>query len=411
MLATARRYRSPHRFAKPLSFAAAALLGVALAGCGSSGGSGSSSGSSGAGGKTFTVGFVGSLSGPLEALGSAWLAGVKDSIAYQESKGAPEKITVDAQDDRNDPPTAVTAARSIYAGQPLAVVGIPASNVGAALAPLALANKVPVIGTGILPPQNQYSYAAGLDITETFADEVPLFKYLAQRSGKPATRIALLASDTASGHKSVAPVQSLLRGSSVSVVSTQYINVTGTSFDPQAAQVVASHADIVGVTNTATSMLAIVHSLRAAGFTGAIVNYWAGASASMLKQLDDPNMYVYRDFADPAEPAAATMAQQAATVHGSDPKSFVNGNYYTQGWVVGMLLMNVLKACGDSCDAQSFNTALQTKASVVAAGGLTGANGFTAKNHTFLHQVSYWTWDKAKQVETPVAGLPKAPAY
>jgi ABC-type branched-subunit amino acid transport system substrate-binding protein len=390
--------------------AVVAALSLVLAACGSSGAPSGSSSSGSGGTKTFTVGFIGSLSGPLEALGSAWLAGLKDSIAYQESQGAPYQITVDAQDDRNDPPTAVTAARSIYASQPLAIVGIPASNVGAAIAPLALANKVPVVGTGILPPQNPYSYAAGLDITQTFADEVPLFKQLAQQSGKPQTRVALLASDTASGHKSVAPVQSLVKGSGVSVVSTQYINVTGTSFDPQAAQVVAAKADIVGVTNTATSMLAIVHSLRAAGFTGAIVNYWAGASAAMLKQLNDPNMFVYRDFADPAETAAGNMAKQAASVQGSDPTTFVNGNYYTEGWVVGMLLMNVLKACGSACTAQTFNTALQTKASSVDTGGLTGTNGFTTNNHTFLHEVSYWTWDKAKQAEAPVAALPKAPA-
>jgi hypothetical protein len=105
------------------------------------------------------------------------------------------------------------------------------------------------------------------------------------------------------------------------------------------------------------------------------------------------------------------MVKQAAAVHGSDPKSFVNGNYYTEGWVVGMLLMKVLKACGDSCDAESFNRTLQTKASSVDTGGLTGANGFTTKNHTFLHEVSYWTWDKAKQAEAPVSGSPKAPAY
>jgi branched-chain amino acid transport system substrate-binding protein len=411
MFSTARHSRPFLRPRRTVPVAVVAALSLVLAACGGSTGAGSGSSGSGGGSKTFTVGFIGSLSGPLAALGSAWLAGLKDSIAYQESQGAPDKITVDAQDDRNDPPTAVTAARSIYAGQPLAVVGIPASNVGAAIAPLALANKVPVVGTGILPPQNTYSYAAGLDITQTFADEVPLFKHLAQQSGKPQTRLALLASDTASGHKSVAPVQALLKGSDVSVVNTQFINVSGTSFDPQAAQVVAAKADIVGVTNTATSMLAIVHSLRAAGFTGAIVNYWAGASAAMLKQLNDPNMFVYRDFADPAEPAAATMAKQAAAVHGSDPTTFVNGNYYTEGWVVGMLLENVLKACGSSCTAQSFNTALQTKASSVDTGGLTGDNGFTTGNHTFLHEVSYWTWDKAKQAETPVSGLPKAPAY
>jgi branched-chain amino acid transport system substrate-binding protein len=413
MLPEARSVRSSAQSRRSAVIAVVAVaLSLLLAACSSSQGSSSeASGSGGGSTKTFTVGFIGTLSGPLEALGSAWLAGLQASLAYQAKHGAPYTISVNAQDDRDDPSTAVTAARSIYAGDPLAIVGIPASDIGAAIAPLALANKVPVIGTGILPPENAYSYAAGLDITQTFADEVPLFKYLARQSGRPQTRLALLASDTASGHKSVAPVQSLIKGSSVSLVSTQYIDVTGTSFDAQAAEVVASKANIVGVTNTATSMVSIVHSLRSAGFTGAIVNYWAGASDVMLKQLNDPNVYVYRDFADPSEPAAATMVQDAKSVGGAAPQSFVNGNYYTQGWVIGELLMNVLKACGSSCNAQSFNTALQTKASSINTAGLTGANGFTTTNHTFLHEVHYWTWDKAKQVQTAVTGLPTATAY
>lgn len=409
MRSTAIRRRSPRQSRSGIALAVLIAMSLVLAAC-SSGQGGSGSAAAGTQ-KKFTVGYMGALSGPLAALGTAWLAGLKDSLAYQDSKGAPYKIEVNAQDDRNDPATAVTAARSIYAGQPLAIVGIPASNIGAAVAPLALANKVPVVATGILPPENEYSYVAGLDITKTFADEVPLYKYLAKQSGKPTTKLALLASDTASGHKSVEPVQSLLQGSNVSIASTQFISVSVTSFDTQAAAVVASGADIVGVTNTATSMLAIVKALRSAGFTGAIVNYWAGASYSMLKQLNDPNMFVYRDYADPAEPAAATMVKEATSIHGSDPKSFVAGNYYTEGWVVGQLLMNVLKKCGDSCDAVSFNKALQTKASTVDDGGLSGANGFTSDNHTFLHEVKYWTWDVNKQDQVPVSGLPKAPAY
>jgi ABC-type branched-subunit amino acid transport system substrate-binding protein len=345
----------------------------------------------------------------LSALGSAWLGGLKDSLAYQASQGGAYKITVNAQDDQNMPSLATTEAKSIYTTNALAITGIPASNIGAVIAPLAEANKVPVIGTGILPPTSTYTYAAGLDITQTFSDEVPLIKYLATQNGRTSAKLALLASDTASGHKSVAPVAPLLAGSNVTISNTQYIPVTVTSFDTEAAQVVASHADIVGVTNTATSLLPIVKALRNAGFTGPIVNYWAGASLSTMKQLNDDQLYVYRDFSDPSEDAAATMRKDAAAAGGSDPTSFVNGNYYTQGWVVGQLLMSTLKACGSSCTAQTFNTALQTSASSVNT-PLAGANGFSTTNHTFLKQVSYWTWDKTNQKQIPVAGLPKADA-
>jgi hypothetical protein len=129
----------------------------------------------------------------------------------------------------------------------------------------------------------------------------------------------------------------------------------------------------------------------------------------MMKQINDPNVYVYRDFADPSEAAASTMRQQAASVGGADGTTFVNGNYYTEGWVYGILLTSVLKACGADCTPQKFNDTLKTPASTIDTSGLTSQTGFSS-GHSFLHGVTYWKWDVAKQDAVPVEALPRGAA-
>jgi ABC-type branched-subunit amino acid transport system substrate-binding protein len=268
---------------------------------------------------------------------------------------------------------------------------------------------VPVIGTGVLPPTTHYSFIAGLDATQLMAEELPLVNYMARAKGLSHPRLALVNIDMAAGHASEPIVKKDATQTGFDVVSSTFAPGAVVTFSTQAAQIVATHPDFVLFTATAASLVIQDRAMRAAGYTGPILNHWNGASNQLLDNLKDPELYVYRDFADPSDPMAAQMRANAKPVGDPTGTSFSEGNYYTEGYVLGELASSVLNACGNDCTPPKFRDLLESNASKINTHGLTaGQVGFSPHNHIFVHTVRYYHWDAASNIGVPVKGFPSA---
>lgn len=351
------------------------------------------------------------MSGPYAALGQAYTAGFNAYFDYLNKHGGVggQQVKFTALDDGLDPTTAVSDYKQLVSQGSLAVFGPIGSGDGVAVARMADSSQVPVIGTGVLPPTTKYSFIAGLDATQLMAEELPLVKYLASAKGIAHPRLALVNIDMPAGIASAPIVKKYAAQLGFDVVSSTFAPGAVVTFSTQAAQVAATHPDFVLFTATAASLVIQDRAMRAAGYTGPILNHWNGASNQLLDELKDPQLYVYRDFADPSDPVAAQMRANAKSVGDPDGTGFAEGNYYTEGYVLGELTDSVLKACGSGCTATKFRDLLEGSASKINTDGLTaGQVGFSPSNHIFVHAVRYYHWDPASNIGVPVAGFASA---
>jgi branched-chain amino acid transport system substrate-binding protein len=364
-------------------------------------------------GDPYKIGPVAILSGPVAALGQAYQAGFDAHLAYINEHGGANgrPIELVVADDRNDPAAAATAYRDMAASDDaLGVFGLISSNSGSAAQQIAGQVGVPIVGTGVVPPHDEWAFTAGLDPLQTLADEAALIRFLADEEGIETPKVAVVASDTVSGQKGSEIFQAKADELGFEVVTTLHEPVALNQFDTQAAAIANTAPDIVALSHPAGNARLMVTALRQAGVDVPIVNYWVGASEQLLGELQDPKFYVYRDYADPAEESAAEMRERATSVGHPDGTEFASGNYFTTGWVMAQLAHSVITACGEDCTPEKFRDLLVTEASNIDTGGLTGAVGFAPDDHVFVNEVRYFVWDPAVGAGVPVPGFETAEA-
>jgi branched-chain amino acid transport system substrate-binding protein len=391
---------------RPLAIAAISACSLALVTACSS--SPSTSAGSSNSKSPYEIGFESTLSGPIAFAGEPTLQGFENYIGAVNSQGGVNgrKIKIVTADDRFDTATGLAQYRSLASQGALAVFGMVDSGPSVAIAKVAPQVQVPLIGAGVLPPTNDWTFISTVENVWALSEGVPLVKFLAKQMNLPQTKIALVVLDTPAGQASVPVFQKAIASDpGLRIASTVYNDTSPTSFATQAAQIAAEKPNIVFTEDAAAAMLVIVPALRQAGVTAPIINYQAGAGEAMLRQLNDPDIYVMRDYADPSEPAAAPMRASAQKQGMSDGTNQVLGGYYTEGYVEGELAASVLKACGADCTGQKFDELLQTSASKIDTEGLSApVQGFSTTNHAFLDQVRYLKWNPSAKGSEPVVG-------
>ena len=396
------------RLRRTLTMVAAGLaVSVGVAACGSSGGS---TGGTAAGGD-YVFGASLPVTGSLSALGLAWQGGLK--LAFDEANAAGvngHKVVLKVYDDKSEDPAATVSnyRAMVNSDHALAGLGFMSSSANAAVVPTAQQSKMPIIGTGVYAPYTDFMWGSGIDLNGTLLTELPLVQYLAKQKGVTKPRVASINVNTQAGLAA-----SKLWGQKTSDVLTDVGDrnepLSFSQYSTEAAQIMTGKPGIIAMALPVATTVIAVRALRQAGFTGPIVDVYYGASETLFQQLDDANFYAYRDYADPSSTAAATLVSAAQT-YGVDAKSFAQGGYFTTGYVIGKMVVNVLKACGAACTRETFAAKLASDASHIDTGGLTGQVGFSPDHHAFTHTVLYYAWDPAAKKSVP-AGLAEGQAY
>jgi branched-chain amino acid transport system substrate-binding protein len=385
---------------------------MVLPACGGDAG-GDSSGSGSGSSEPWKIGGNFMLTGALGPLGQAWEAGVNVAFDEVNADGGvhDRQLELTSLDDENANPAKAAANYKSLAtsDKVLAVVGVPNSVTAGAIQPLTEQLKVPVIGTGFGPPYTDYTFSSGLDPYASLLNMIPLIQHLAEAEGLDEPKVATISADTASGQKSTELYKEAAADAGLNNVIDRNDPPTLTQYSTEAAAIMQADPDIVGISEPTAVAVIVVRALRQAGFEGDIVGGYFTASEQTFQQIDDPRFYAYRDFADPSTEVAADLVA-TADKFGVDAKSFVAGQYFTTGYVIGKMVAAVLDECGESCTPESFTKALTSGAANIDTGGLTGKAGYDGDNHSFLQEVSNYKWDQAAKTSVPFEDLPTSEA-
>lgn len=390
-----------------LGIGGALLLVSSLVACGSGGSNGS--GSSG----PYVIGVDEDLSGVLGFQGTPDLAGVRTYIDYVNAHGGVngKQIKLIALDNQSNPATGASDYTELAGDHALVVAGFVNSATLEGAEPVAKAMPVatrPILlslggPTNLLYPASELNFSYGL-LQQDEADEmVSVLHELAVKKGISNARIAILAANAASTSDFIAQVKtSVSRYPGWKVVDTQLMPIAVTSVTAQALSIAQAKPDFVVMLHNDSGAAVAVPGLRQAGVTVPIVN--AHVPPTSFTKLDDPNYYGVDGYVDPlmtSIPAVRTMDSQARTYGQS---SNAVGEYFTTGYVAGILIQKALQACGTNCTPPKFSKALES-ISALNDNGLSGPAGFSSSDHELLKYGLVFTYNTTTHqvVEVPPA--------
>jgi branched-chain amino acid transport system substrate-binding protein len=385
-----------------LGIGAIFILVSSLAAC-SSGGGGQGGDSSG----PYVIGVNEDLSGVLGFQGTPDLAGVRTYIDYVNAHGGVngKQIKLIALDNASDPATAASDYTQLQNDHALAVLGFVNSATLVGVEPVAKAVSAadrPVLfslggPTNLLYPASELNFSYGL-LQQDEADEmVSVLHELAAEKHITNARIAILAANASSTSDFIAQVKSSVsRYAGWKVVDTQLMPIAVTDVTAQALSIAQSKPDFVVMLHNDSGAAVAVPGLRRAGVTVPIVN--AHVPPASFTKLDDANYYGVDGYADPlmTNVPAIRIMNSRAKAYGQSKNDV--GEYFTSGYVAGLVVQKALEACGKNCTPPQFSRALESLHSL-NDGGLSGPAGFSASDHELLKYGLVFRYDTAtKQV-------------
>jgi branched-chain amino acid transport system substrate-binding protein len=378
-----------------------------LAGCG--GGSNDKTESNG-GKKPYVIGFNDDLSGPISFAGLTNLAGVETYFDYvNKEKGGVNghQIQLKTLDSRADGATATSNYRQLVEDKAIAVLGNSASSAWVASGRLADQMKVPQMGYGnadeYFNTYHPYMFKNGMLGTqqaELLSKVVEDYLFKGKSDG---LKIAILASDTASGPLHIAAVKESAAKRNWTIVETQNVKIGATDCTAQAAQLAAAKPDVVmsNVTSVGEDIIC-VKQLQTRGYNGPVVNTNSSAVENTYKTLATPNWLSLRQYSwwqDDAEKGPVTMRERAKK-YGHDSKL---GAYSSDGYVAAIAIEAALLKCGDDCTGEKVQQGLEGIQNLDTSGIAGPAFGFAQgdRGHT-VAQARAFQWDPAKGKSVPL---------
>jgi ABC-type branched-subunit amino acid transport system substrate-binding protein len=402
---------------------AVAAVATIATGCGSSSdnssGSGSESSGGDGGGGSYNVGFNDDLSGPIAFAGTAMQGGFLTYIDYvndQQGGVNGKKIDVKSVDNRGDGATALSNYRDLVRDGAIATVGYTSSVAWSAAG--AAADKTEVTQMAIsgvdkwTDEEHPYLFKVGqtqgvaANIQGQFMDE------LAKQAGGETPTIGVFTITTASGPIFEDAAKKVADQYGWKIVNTQSVDPGASSCTSQAAAMAAAKPTmIISNLESAGEDVVCYNALKTRGFDGPIVNSFYSSSEKTFESLKADNWYAERVFAWPTDssiPAAKEMYARAKKYGHADKI----GDFFSDGYLTGMLVVEALKRCGADCDAQGFQQAMAS-IDKLDTGGLAGPHfGFTTgpEGHMAAPDGKIYQWNAGENQSTAVGdwrcGLP-----
>ena len=329
------------------------------------------------------IGFTTNYAGSLGAVFGGIQNGFQTYIDHINATGGVngQKIKIITLNDQGDPASASVNFSQLVADGAKMVVANTGSTSYSALTPLAVRDKIPLFGTNVLTTDVQpfvYGYSSPLP-NSMLAELTFAQKYLL--NGKKHVRVAWVNNATAVVPGIQAELNTKLPSLGWSLVDTEVMPFTATTFTVQAGKIAAAKPDLIIDDEANTTDPTIDKALRAAGTSAPIVETYGGYSPATIALLDDPNFYVFYNYIAPSttsNPGVKVMLQQAKQAGRTLPDLGTATGLY----LLAKSVVAALKQCGATCTPVQLNRALQTRVTAVNTDGLSPGVGFTSKSHT-----------------------------
>jgi branched-chain amino acid transport system substrate-binding protein len=307
---------------------------LALTGCSSSGGksggglggSSSNSGSGSGSGKTYTIGFIGALSGPNAQLGINEKQGAALAIAQANASGKYNfKVALDPQDSEGDPAKAPTAATALTSDSSvIATIGPAFSGESLAVNGKFCAAGMPIVtasaSKGTLQQQGWncwHRIIANDNVEGTQGAD-----WLA-RTG--AHKVFVLNDLSAYGSGVAGTMATELKAKNVTVVAQGADGTTTTNYAPIAEQIVASGADAMFYGGYDAQAALLAKALQTAGFKGRMVSGNGSLDSTFTKNAGSAgnNWYFTCGCQDPTKaPQSASFITAYKAMFNEDPSTY-----------------------------------------------------------------------------------------
>lgn len=272
------------------------------------------------------IGLITSQTGPAASIGIPEREALEYLVKQANDNGGIEgkKVTLVTKDDKTDSTEAATAARELALNDKVQVIIGPTTGSAAlAVAPIAAANKVPVVFPGgSIPPTAKdsgfYDWIFRSSITDT--DSVPAALEYIKEHGY--SRIGLFFQQDAYGEASAKQLKHLAdEKSNIQVVSEASAPINASDLSVQATKIAAANPDIIMVqASVAPPAAALIRSLRQAGSTAPIIVSGGMTTQAFLDATGDSSDGV---IAVAAVGWDKPTAEQATFIEGfGQPKGF-----------------------------------------------------------------------------------------
>jgi branched-chain amino acid transport system substrate-binding protein len=381
-------------------FALAALVGLALAACGSStdnstpsSGSGASSTPGVATGDPYQIGFTSDLSAQFAANGTGMRNGFQAYVDWVNKHGGinshPVNVTVLDDAAKTDRGLA-NVTQLITTQQVSAIGGFLVSNICGAAAPVAKTNKIPILCNAVsgdlLNPVQPYVYTSR---TTQQAEARPMIDFAKTLVTTSTPKIAVITLASAASASLRQSLKDIAGAQGWPVVADETVPLTANDLSAQTSSVLKGKPDvIVGALHDPLAIL-FMRTLASQGATIPFVDY-DGATLTALGGLKSPSYYLISSMTINGQGSSKGLQQfrDVMTASGYDPgTAFLN-----VGYVQATILLNGLKACGFPCTGAQLQPKLD-QLSIETDGVTSGPLTFTASNHEALHAVNIYTWD------------------
>ena len=349
----------------------------------------------GAGLVPITLGMASPLNGANKELGLGFKAGIEAALEEANDAGGVHgrRLSLVALDDGNEPARTVEAVHELLDAQGVSAIFGEASSMSAELTPLVSAKKVPWLGTsaagpGPGAPPEPYLFGLGPGLTEETAAAV---RFLFEVRHVEAGQMAFFGEDDDLGEAGFAGVAQQLRAYGQDpgrVLRTRYRR---------------NSADVEQATERlrASQKLRAIVMMATHGPAGRLIQRMAESNPAIwftdvsfvdLGQLAEdssggktpPQVGILVTQRVPlATSSAAPIGQYRAALAkyalGERP-----GSFSLEGWMLGKLLVEALRAAGPAQDSQALLSALE---GLKLDLGLGAPLGFSAKDHLASHAI------------------------
>lgn len=300
-------------------------------------------GSSGGGSKTFKVGLLGVLSGPI-ALPSF----TNGAVAYFKSANAAGGVggyqfSWKLVDDANNGPQAVSQARSLVQGDGVqALIGAGSGPV-TALKAIAPSLGVPVVmgGDGALfapPVSNMFTTTPDYYSTWEFAADIA-------KSHLNSSKIGLIYSNDAFGTPAQTALSSYAPKKGITLVSSVAIPTGTTNFVPIVQKMKDANAPVVVLALQAQLITGVIKTAENIGYAPKWIANWGAEGPPVVAALGAQQMASVTsfDFVPPLSSTAPGTVAYKTGMQKYDPADMTDA-FAQYGWDYGALIADALKA-------------------------------------------------------------------
>jgi branched-chain amino acid transport system substrate-binding protein len=368
---------------------------------------GGDDGASGSGDEGYPIGFVGSLSGPLAPVGTAMLGGVELAINDANENGGVNgrQIKLITEDDEADPSAGVTATRSLLSHDVLMVTGGNISTVVEGVLPTIERQKVAFLAQAASPSILDPVREAMFQIDQTSSSNAqPMVEFATELLKKQDFSVGIGPVESPAGAAWGDNVEKLASDKGFTITSRVTLPVSPGDITAQAQRLIDGTPDILLLQAPDGVLVALAQKIRDLGFSGPIANFSYGAATTTLEKIGDKDLYVLRTAAqydtESTEPGTQKFVKLVNAA--GDKKVAKSATQYTQGYLIGLMVVKALEQCGEDCDRAGLIAALND-IKVETDGFTPNPLSFTSKDHLATKSGSFYSFD-GKSIKPALGG-------